>query len=212
MFNRTTDGSNDNEAVKIANAFKPFWKKWAKEWGRSCVRSKKMTVSTAPSLADGVIGVTDAFSDTECMIPFKMDVANAVVGDTVWVKWMFDNQQTMYAESMGDIRAELTTLSGTEAARSVSAESSITIQVLFEKPFKYTPTVVATMTSSQTIGTALCSVRVWDVSTTGFTIGIQNGYSSDRTLGATWIATGTLSEGTNVVVVQNQSTNELFIY
>ena len=78
MFNRTTDGSNDNEAVKIVNALKPFWKKWTKEWGRSCVRSKKMTVSTAPSLADGVIGVTDAFSDTECMIPFKMDVANAV--------------------------------------------------------------------------------------------------------------------------------------
>ncbi|MBQ1570233.1 MAG: H-type lectin domain-containing protein [Clostridiales bacterium] len=212
MFNRTTDGSNDNEAVKIVNALKPFWKKWTKEWGRSCVRSKKMTVSTAPSLADGVIGVTDAFSDTECMIPFKMDVANAVVGDTVWVKWLYDNQQTMYAESMGDIRAELTTLSGVETARTVSSGSSSTINVIFEKPFKQTPVVVATMTSAQTVGTDLCSVRVWNISTTGFTIGIQNGSSYDRTLGATWIATGTLSEGTNVVVVQNQSTNELFIY
>ena len=212
MFNRTTDGSNDNEAVKIVNALKPFLKKWMNEWGRNCVRSKKMTVTTAPSILTGLIGVTDAFSDTECMIPFKMDVANAVVGDTVWVKWMFDNQQTMYAESMGDIRAELTTLSGVETARTVSAGSSETINVIFEKPFRQVPVVVATMTSAQTVGTDLCSVRVWSITTTGFTIGIQNGYTSDRTLGATWIATGTLSEGTNVVVVQNQITNELFIY
>lgn len=212
MFNRTTDGSNDNEAVKIVNALKPFWKKWTKEWGRSCVRSKKMTVTTAPSLAYGVIGVTDAFSETECMIPFRMDVANAQVGDTVWVRWMYDNQQTMYAESMGDIRNEIATLSGIENTRAVPANSSATIQVVFEKPFKQVPVVVATMTSAQTVETYLCSVRVWDLSTTGFTIGIQNGSQYTRTLGATWIATGTLSDDTNVVVVQNQSTNELFIY
>lgn len=212
MLNRTTDGSNDNEAVKIVNALKPFWKKWTKEWGRSCVRSKKMTVSTAPSLSDGVIGVTDAFSDTECMIPFKMDVANAVVGDTVWVKWMYDNQQTMYADSMGDVRAELTTLSGSVSARTVSAGSSESIQVVFEKPFKYAPVAVATMLTAQTEGTGLCSVRVRGISTTGFTIGIQNGSSYDRSIGATWIATGTLSESTNIIVVQNQQTNELFIY
>ena len=103
MFNRTADGSNDNEAVKIVNALKPFWKKWTDEWGRNCVRSKKMTVTTAPSVVTGLIGVTDAFSDTECMIPYKGDVALAQAGDTVWVKWMYDNQQTMYAECMGNI-------------------------------------------------------------------------------------------------------------
>lgn len=103
MFGRSTDGSQDNEAVKIANSFKPFWKKWIKEWGRNCVRSKKMTVTTAPSIISGLIGVTDAFSNVECMIPFQSDVANAVVGDTVWVRWSGDNQQTMYAENMGNL-------------------------------------------------------------------------------------------------------------
>ncbi len=103
MFGRSTDGSQDNEAVKIANSFKPFWKKWIKEWGRNCVRSKKMTVTTAPSIISGLIGVTDAFSNVECMIPFQGDVANAVVGDTVWVRWSGDNQQTMYAENMGNL-------------------------------------------------------------------------------------------------------------
>lgn len=195
MYKNTTDGSNDNEAVKIANAFKPFWKKWIKEWGRSCVRSKKMTVTTAPSILTGLIGVTDAFSDTECMIPFQMDVCNASVGDTVWVRWMYDNQQTMYAESMGDLSvptAKQTVIqSGTESATTVTAESSTTIDVIFAKAFSTVPNVVACLTSSQTTGTALCSVRVWNVTTTGFTIGLQNGFTSDRVLGATWIAVGT---------------------
>lgn len=106
MFGRSTDGSQDNEAVKIANSFKPFWKKWIKEWGRNCVRSKKMTVTTAPSVISGLIGVTDAFSNVECMIPFQSNVASASVGDTVWVRWSGDNQQTMYAENMGNLETE----------------------------------------------------------------------------------------------------------
>lgn len=212
MFNRTTDGSNDNEAVKIANAFKPFWKKWMSEWGRNCVRSKKMTVTTAPSILTGLIGVTDAFSDTECMIPFQIDVANAQVGDTVWVRWMYDNQQTMYAESMGNIAVQQAIQSGVHPASAIASESSLSVQIVFEKPFRDTPVVVATMTSSQTVETNLCSVRIWDVSTTGFTVGIQNGSQYTRTLGATWIATGVLADYTNVVVEQNSQTNALYIY
>jgi hypothetical protein len=212
MFNRTTDGSNDNEAVKIVNALKPFWKKWTKEWGRSCVRSKKMTVSTAPSTLSGLIGVKDAFSDTECMIPFQGNVANAQVGDTVWVKWMYDNQQTMYAENMGDIRVEQATQSGVQTAQSVPSGGYTTYQVAFEKPFASTPVVVATMTSSQTVETNLCSIRIWDVSVNGFTIGIQNGSQYARTIGATWIATGILSDAVNMIVQQDSTSNQLYIY
>lgn len=98
MFNRTTDGSNDNEAVRIVNALKPFVKKWFDEWGRSCVRCKKMTVTTAP--ANNVIGVTDAFSDTELFIPYKSTISSASVGDVVWCYWMFNNMQTLYADSI----------------------------------------------------------------------------------------------------------------
>lgn len=102
MYRKTTDGSLDNEAVKIANAFKPFFKKWFEEWGRNCIRCKKMTVTTAPS--SGVIGVTDAFSDTEILIPYMSRLEDAVVGDVVWCKWMFGNMQTLYADSIvGDM-------------------------------------------------------------------------------------------------------------
>ena len=190
MFGRTTDGSSDNEAVKIANAFKPFWKKWTKEWGRNCVRSKKMTVSTAPSIITGLIGVKDAFSDTECMIPFQNNVASAQVGDTVWVNWMQDNQQTMYAENMGDILTQQSIKSGLINAVSIAAGSSTSEDITFDKPFKNTPIVVSCLTSSQNVETGLCSVRVWNVSNTGFTVGIQNGSQYSRVLGASWIATG----------------------
>lgn len=95
------NNDNNTEAVKIANALKPFAKKWFDEWGKSCLRSKKMTVSTAPN--GTVIGVKDAFSDTEIFIKYMAECSNAQVGDTVWCKWMYDNMQTLYADSMGDI-------------------------------------------------------------------------------------------------------------
>lgn len=192
MYSNTTDGSTDNEAVKIANAFKPFWKKWMKEWGRNCVRSKKMTVTTAPSMSTGLIGVTDAFSDTECMIPFQNNVANANVGDTVWVKWMYDNQQTMYAENMGDIRSEKVILSGVKNAEPVPSGGSVSHSISFEKPFKETPVVVASMISPHSVETGLCSVRIWDISPFAFTVGYQNGSQYSRNIGASWIATGEL--------------------
>lgn len=212
MYRNTTDGSSDNEAVKIANAFKPFWKKWTKEWGRNCVRSKKMTVTTAPSILTGLIGVTDAFSDTECMIPFQMNVANAQVGDTVWVKWMYDNQQTMYAENMGDIKKEQGFQTGVQTARAINAGESVTYQIAFEKPFTTVPVVNATLTSSQSVETGLCSVRVWEVSETGFTVGIQNNSQYTRTLGASWIATGIISDAVNMIVEQSSTSNQLYIY
>lgn len=99
MNRNNTD--NNTEAVKIANALKPFAKKWFDEWGQSCVRSKKMTVSTAPN--GSVIGVKDAFSDTEVFVKYMSSCSKAVVGDTVWCKWMYDNMQTLYADSMGNL-------------------------------------------------------------------------------------------------------------
>lgn len=98
MYDNTRDGSLDNEAVKIANALKPFVKKWFDDWGRSCVRRKKMTVTTAPN--NGVIGVTDAFSDTEVFISYSSSLSSTSVGDVVWCTWMFDNMQTLYADSL----------------------------------------------------------------------------------------------------------------
>lgn len=97
----TRNPDNNTEAVRIAESLKPFAKKWFEDWGRSCLRCKKMTVSTAPN--GSVIGVKDAFSDTEVFIKYMSGCSNAQVGDTVWCKWMFGNMQTLYADSMGNL-------------------------------------------------------------------------------------------------------------
>lgn len=104
MRNKNSD--YNSEAVKIANALKPMFKTWFDEWARSCVRVKKMTVSTAPS--NGIIGVKDAFSNTELLIPCESACASAVAGDTVWCEWYFDNMQTLHAYCMGNVESSST--------------------------------------------------------------------------------------------------------
>lgn len=212
MFNRNTDGSNDNEAVKIVNALKPFWKKWTSEWGRNCVRSKKMTVSTAPSVVTGLIGVTDAFSDTECLIPYQNDVANAQVGDTVWVRWMYDNQQTMYAESMGSVSVQQEVKSGEVSGVSVASGDYVEYNITFDTPFIETPRVVASLWSINTLEFGNCGCVVWNVSTTGFRLHLVNNSTQSRSLGAMWIATGRSSNTGSLTVSQNATTGAITIH
>ena len=208
----TSDGSSDNEAVKIANAFKPFWKKWMKEWGRNCVRSKKMTVTTAPSILTGLIGVTDAFSDTECMIPYQNDVANAKVGDTVWVRWMYDNQQTMYAENMGDISVQQETKSGKIDSVAIASGEYAEYNVIFDTPFLSDPVVVSSLLTSNTAEIGNCNCSVSAITTTGFRLRVINSSSRSRTLGARWIAVGSSSNTGSLTVSQNAITGNVTIY
>jgi hypothetical protein len=212
MFKNSSGGSTDNEAVKIANAFKPFWKKWTKEWGRNCVRSKKMTVSTAPSISSGLIGVKDAFSDTECMIPYQMDVANAQVGDTVWVRWMYDNQQTMYAESMGNIKSQQYTTGGYIEPVLVAAGGNMSFQIVFDKPFSIVPSFVASPYSSQVLDYGLVGVHVSYVSEEYANVYVVNNASQGKRVGISWIATGILSDADNMIVEQSSTSNQLYIY
>jgi hypothetical protein len=122
------NSDNNTEAVKIANALKPFAKKWFDEWGQSCVRSKKMTVSTPPN--GSVIGVKDAFSDTEVFIKYMSSCSNADVGDTVWCKWMYDNMQTLYADEIGNLRQPTTVFDNSSSgnyARVVTFSTNMTV-------------------------------------------------------------------------------------
>lgn len=78
--------------------------------------------------------------------------------------------------------------SGNEYPASVSAGSTKTVSVLFDNEFSSAPNVIACIYSSQTTGIAQCSVSIWDITRTGFSLRINNGYSSARDLGAFWIA------------------------
>ncbi len=77
---------------------------------------------------------------------------------------------------------------GSEAMRSVASGSTDTIAVSFGKTFGTPPTVVACIYSNQTIGLGQCTASVYNITTTGFSLRLTNGYSSARNLGATWIA------------------------
>ena len=78
--------------------------------------------------------------------------------------------------------------SGFITASSVASGSTSDNSVTFDVPFNKNPIVVASIFSSQTTGMGQCSVSVYNITTTGCSIRLTNGYSSARSLGATWIA------------------------
>lgn len=79
--------------------------------------------------------------------------------------------------------------SGYESPASVSAGSTSTVSVAFDKAFDSVPNVIVGLYTNQTTGVALCSASVWNVTTSGFSLRLNNGYSSAMDLGAYWIAT-----------------------
>lgn len=89
-----------NEALKIWDALKPMIDREIKERTASCIRSKKMTVTSAPN--GTTIGVCEPFDTVTYNIPYSSAVKGAQVGDAVWVQWYFDNASTMIAVCYGD--------------------------------------------------------------------------------------------------------------
>lgn len=89
-----------NEALKIWDALKPMVDREIKERTASCIRSKKMTVISAPN--GTTIGVCEPFDTVSYNIPYSSAVNGAQVGDAVWVQWYFDNASTMIAVCYGD--------------------------------------------------------------------------------------------------------------
>lgn len=87
------------EAQKIWNALRVVVDKEIDTRTASCVRSRKMTVMSAPN--GSTIGVAEPFGQT-VNIPYSSALANVKVGDTVWVDWKFDNASTMVAMATGD--------------------------------------------------------------------------------------------------------------
>ena len=87
------------EAQKIWNALRIMVDQEIDKRTASCVRSRKMTVMAAPN--GSTIGVAEPFGET-VYIPYSSTLANAKVGDSVWVDWKFNNASTMVAMATGE--------------------------------------------------------------------------------------------------------------
>lgn len=83
--------------------------------------------------------------------------------------------------------------SGSFSRASVSANSQTVKSVTFSPAFTNTPVVVAALDCSYSPSGYVhqCNVTVYNISSTGFSLRINNGSSSVRDLGAQWIAYGT---------------------
>lgn len=88
------------EALKIWSAMLPMIDAEIDRKTKSCVRTKKMIVKSAPN--GTTIGVAEPFDDATIHIPYSFAVADARVNDAVWVQWYFNNASTMLAISYGD--------------------------------------------------------------------------------------------------------------
>lgn len=91
--------ADSNEALKIWDALKPMIDKEIEAKTRSCIRAKKMLVTTAPN--GTVIGVAEPYGE-EVLIPYSSSLGNAKVDDAVWVWFYFNNASTMIAVTTGE--------------------------------------------------------------------------------------------------------------
>lgn len=70
----------------------------------------------------------------------------------------------------------------------IASGSTYTVTIPFSKYHAKVPNVVASMVSAQTEGLGNCSVSLWNLSTTSFSLRIINNSAYQRSIGACWIA------------------------
>lgn len=88
--------AQNTEAQKIVEALRPSIEAMIDRRVSSCIRSKKMQVSTAYNSTTKLIGVTEAFG-TEILIPCSTAITSAAVGKPVRVVWFNDDFSTAVA-------------------------------------------------------------------------------------------------------------------
>lgn len=76
----------NKDALEIWNALRPMIDKEIERRTNGMVQRRKAKVTTAP--ANSLIGVTEAFGH-EIFVPYVSSMANAQVGDVVWVEFMY---------------------------------------------------------------------------------------------------------------------------
>jgi hypothetical protein len=76
----------NKEATAFWNAIKPAIDEEIKKQTKGMVQRRKVKVTTAP--ANSVIGVTEPFGE-EIFLPYVSNLGTAVVGDMVWVEFVY---------------------------------------------------------------------------------------------------------------------------
>ena len=90
--------SEVDEALKIWDALKPMVDRQIESQTRTCVRARKMSITTAPN--GTTVGVTRPY-DSEIFVPYSSSLDTAQVGDTAWVWYYMNNASTMIACATG---------------------------------------------------------------------------------------------------------------
>ena len=76
-----------DEIHAIQKALEPWIRRIAEDATRNCVRRKTVTVAVPPN--GTVIGVQEPFDETIMELPYLSSLADAKVGDTVTIEWVY---------------------------------------------------------------------------------------------------------------------------
>ena len=101
----------NREALEVWNSLKPMIDKEITDKTQGAVQRRKAKVTTAPSLVTNTIGVTEAFGQ-EIFLPFVTNIASAVVGDLVWIEWMY-GASNAFVSSFAEVDKKDFTVAGT---------------------------------------------------------------------------------------------------
>lgn len=82
---KTLNHQNENTAVQ--KALEPWIKKLIREETKNCVRRRTLTVVTPPN--GETMGVQDVYDPTVMDLPYRAEAADAQVGDTVTIEWLY---------------------------------------------------------------------------------------------------------------------------
>ena len=88
-----------SEAQRIWRNLKPMIDEEIKKQTASCIRAKKMAVTSAPN--GTTIGVAEPFGNS-IQIPYSSSLSGVSTGDAVWVWWFYGNASTMIAMTTGE--------------------------------------------------------------------------------------------------------------
>lgn len=105
----------------------------------------------------------------------------------------------------GQVEMPLFLQTGVVVSENIASDTTKTIDIVFETEFETQPYVAVSIMSPQTTGLDACAVTAWNITKTGFSARLINGYEATRQLGLCWIATA--RKNVNVGII-TQPTNQ----